>query len=423
MSSRLTDAGARRVRVFVAFALAYGFAAFLSRPWPTWFDQIMGHLPAGAYWPLINGYWLALGGATAITLLGGPLARALGLRRDAWAIAARRYPTLVHRVLHWVPAAVWTAFAGLPTLDSALSSGGLAWVYGEAFGVLVVATGMAALARFAIKSAAAATFDEELPSASPADPAETVFSAIAVTWTTRAAVGAVALLPLAFFATLALMPRAPEAWDAVAFAAYVATAFGAVAIVRRASRIKVGVDGVYVMGSGPAKFHAWTSIDEVRAEGVDIVLSRGGRIALRLQLNGADADRRDALLTRFEAARSAAARARTDASHVHAAHAASAATSGSSRFLASAHGAGDYRMPAVNRDQLWEVVEGAAAEPSARVLAAEALATQLDDDERARLRVAAEHCAEPRVRVALEELLDDTDDAAAVRLELPRLPL
>ncbi len=406
----LSDAAARRIRLVVAFLAAYGAWALNEGRWSPLQERLFGLLPHGLYGPIHFAYTATLFGATLITILA-VVGRALGARRGSWALAARAMPTLVNKVLHWVPGGIWFLFAGVwavrRALPSLLTGHSQAWAYWSEIGVALGALGMTALTRFAIQRAVSAVH-EELPTAEPVDPAETVFSAVAVTWTTRAAVGALAVLPIAFV-TAMLQVNIQQTGLGLAVAAYVATAFGSIALLRRVSRIKVGIDGVYVMGSGPATFTAWSNLDEVRAEGVDIVLRRRGRVILRLQLHGADAARSDALVVRFADAMAAAASARTDASHVHAAHAASAAAHGSDRFLASVHGAGDYRKAAVNREQLWEVVEGPAADPSARVLAAEALADTLNADDRARLRVAAEHCAEPRVRVALEELLDDEE--------------
>lgn len=367
------------------------------------------------YWQLealIVGYSFAVVAASFVAI-GVLLARALGVRKGAWAAVAKRRPRLA-RALAWVPGAIWTYLAGVPTLEAihTMQPSSVPYddlmMWGNFALVLVGALGMTAVSRFALKRAADVAPEQEAP-ALDADPQETVFSAIAVTRTTRAAVGFVAALPFALLATIFLTPL-PESLHAIAVVAYLATTFATVAAVRRASRIKVGLDGVYVMGSGPATFHAWAGLDGVRAEGVDIVLTRGERVVLRLQLHGADSARSDALVARFQASMAAAARTRTDAPHVHAAHAARAAAAGSARFVAAAHGATDYRAPAVSREQLWEVVEGPAAEAPARVLAAEAIAASMDDGERARLRVAAEHCAEPRLLIALERVLHDRED-------------
>ena len=429
----LSDAWTRRARLAAVFLAAYVFDAMLgksldpmnSSSWlqQRWLWELLGRLPPGMMNPLVSAFRLSLHFASAVVVLS-VVGRALGARKGSWAMAARWMPTLIHKVLHWVPGVLWFVFGGgLWALHKILAGNELSWAYGLGAGVLLGALGMTALTRFAIKRATSAVHLPQAPDTA-VDPAETVFSAVAVTWTTRAAVGGIALLPVAIMALLMNVRVEGVALGAV-LAAYVATAFGSVAALRSVSRIKVGIDGVYVMGSGPATFHAWSNVDDVSADVENIVLRRRGQVVLRLQLDGADQSRSRALVARFAEAMAAAERARNDPSHLHAAHAVSAAAAGNDRFLASTHGATDYRQAAVPRDQLWEVVEGAAADPSARVLAAEALSTTtLDADDRARLRIAAEHCAEPRVRVALEQLLDDEDPAnPEAQREPPRLLL
>lgn len=61
-----------------------------------------------------------------------------------------------------------------------------------------------------------------------------------------------------------------------------------------------------------------------------------------------------------------------------------------------------FRVPAFPAEDLWRVVEDPAAATTARAAAALALKSQLDDDGRARLRIAADACASPKLRVALE---------------------
>jgi hypothetical protein len=127
---------------------------------------------------------------------------------------------------------------------------------------------------------------------------------------------------------------------------------------------------------------------------------RGGRALLRLQLHGEDAARRGAVLERIRAAIGRAAEGRSDSTTELVSSASSAA------LARAAHGAGDYRQAAVTRDQLWAVVEGPAVDAAARCTAGEALAGSGDEEERARLRVAADHCADPQVRVALHAIAD-----------------
>jgi hypothetical protein len=61
-----------------------------------------------------------------------------------------------------------------------------------------------------------------------------------------------------------------------------------------------------------------------------------------------------------------------------------------------------YRVATVSRDQLWGTLEDVAQPAEMRAAAAVALRPALADEERRRLRVAAEACASPRLRVAFE---------------------
>jgi hypothetical protein len=72
-----------------------------------------------------------------------------------------------------------------------------------------------------------------------------------------------------------------------------------------------------------------------------------------------------------------------------------------------------YRTPEVPPEALWRVVEDAGADADARTGAALALAPTLDEDGRARMRVAAEAAVEPRLRVALETAATDAGATAS----------
>ena len=68
--------------------------------------------------------------------------------------------------------------------------------------------------------------------------------------------------------------------------------------------------------------------------------------------------------------------------------------------------------PAVPVEVLWRVVEDPTAATTARAGAAFALRSTLDDDGKARLRIVADACAAPKLRVALDELATGEDDVA-----------
>jgi hypothetical protein len=229
------------------------------------------------------------------------------------------------------------------------------------------------------------------------------FDAVAVTTETRAAVAAMVALP---FVTLLAIDAANlgQAGTEAALMAYVALAIAGTLAFRRASRIAVGVDGVFVTGTSRTRFFPYAALDGARAKGTDIELIRGSSVVLRLQLHGEDATQKDAILSRIqEAIEGAKAGATAGAGQVVA-----AATEDQLSRLAE--GGADYRAPALTREQLWSLVEGPEHDRRTRTAAARALAKTGNDEERRRLRVAAEHCAEPQVRVLLLEMADDEDE-------------
>lgn len=77
-----------------------------------------------------------------------------------------------------------------------------------------------------------------------------------------------------------------------------------------------------------------------------------------------------------------------------------------------------YRTASTPADELWRVVADPALPATARAGAAYALRETLDDEGRTRLRVIADACAGPQLRVALERTADDEDlEEAYARLE------
>jgi hypothetical protein len=245
------------------------------------------------------------------------------------------------------------------------------------------------------------------------------FDAVAVTTETRAAVAAMAALPFVFFGILTLLSKAHVlrgTGDLAVIAAYVATTLAGVALFTRKSRIAVGVDGILIKGSSRERFFGYREVDGARSRGGNIELLRGTRVLLRLQLHGKDAARREALLARIEAAISVAAEVREQPSTSF------VATASRAQLTQIAHGGGDYRQAAMSREQLWELLEGPAIDNATRRAAGEALAMTDDPSERRRLRVAADRCAEPAVRVRLQALLEDDDDPAALDDDLEAAP-
>ncbi len=272
-----------------------------------------------------------------------------------------------------------------------------------ALGMAVTSVGVYAGMRKGLRAFLSPTLDPATPTEALGERVE--FDAVAVTAETRLAVVAMAALSVAMVSI-----ESGNLWFSgaqVVFALYVAVALGGVLAFRRASRIAVGVDGVYVTGTSRSRFFAYKDIDSVRARGTDVELLRGERVLLRLQLHGPDATHKDAIVARITEA-VLAAKARETAAVGEIVGSASEA-----ELARLAEGASGYRTQSVTREQLWSVVEGPGHGAEARTAAARALAKTGggDGDERARLRVAAQKSAEPRVRVALAEMAEEEEEA------------
>lgn len=239
------------------------------------------------------------------------------------------------------------------------------------------------------------------------------FSAVAVTREARAAIGALGALSLAVSGALLAVPwRAllqHETGIGVGVAAYVVLAALAAALYRRAARLTLGLDGVRVSGSSRARFHAYRDLDGVTVTpSGEIHLQRGRGTPLRIQLHGPDAARRAAVVERL---RASLREARASSAAHRLAEAATASHLGQ-----AARGEVDYRRAGASREELWEVLEGSAPASAARTAAAAALSVGARAEERARLRIAAQRCAEPETRAALLRVAagEDEDDPPEV---------
>jgi hypothetical protein len=214
-----------------------------------------------------------------------------------------------------------------------------------------------------------------------------------------------------------------------AILAYILAAMGIPTLFRRLSRIVVGIDGVLVLGTDKARFFGYATLDDVRQSGGDLLLVRQGRTVLRLQLHDADVLRAPTLVARLRAAMENAATMRSEGADLlmqatQAAHASSGASSAST-LASSSRGGRDYRQPSMAREHLWQLIEGPVSDRTARTAAAQALGADLSTEERVRLRVAVEKCAEPRVRVALQKVLaasqpDELEESEDDGVQAPR---
>lgn len=200
------------------------------------------------------------------------------------------------------------------------------------------------------------------------------------------------------------------------------------------TKIAVGADGVYLKWLHWKRFIPLAAIGgaELYVErrrnnqrvGVTIMLVDGEPVSLALG-NSWDLSRAQALVERIQevvgdarrgdAATAAEALLRVRERLVRT----SDTTAGWLRAL-RALGTGvveSYRAAPVEREALLRVVEDVTARPTERAAAAVALAAQTDPETRAKIRVASETVAEPKLRVALERVLDDDEAALEAAVE------
>jgi hypothetical protein len=363
---------------------------------------------------------------TALAVLGAAvrmIARARVRARLADFLDGTRAWTANHRsatrVLLWAPAATWLLYLAWPgPFELHHLAEYLRGLARAAVPDALAGWSVFAITKKGLRELLAPTLDElGAPTRFEVSANEITFRAVAVTRETLAMVTAFTFVTLAvpaFIWTRPILDLFTHESILYFVAGYLAfAALGACAF-RRASRIAVGVDGVHVHGTSRARFFAYRDIEAARPNGGDIELVRRGRVVLRLQLHGEDASRRDAVLARIRGNVDRVLEGRG-------AVAAQLVASSSNQQLARvAGGAGDYRIPTMTREQLWALVEGPEVEASARKAAAEALVRASDGVERARMRVAAERCAEPQVRVALQEIAQaEWIDEGAPRTTLP----
>ena len=210
---------------------------------------------------------------------------------------------------------------------------------------------------------------------------------------------------------------------AVAFAceALVLTLY-AVLLMRQHLTLSVGADGVRVRRwFGGARFFRYTDMESIALDGstVSLRLRHGttltmSKVAARAtKLFGSDIrDEVEGLVARVSA--------RIDTHRTHNEVSVRAALARGERPTAEwlrslrlyADASASFRTPAIPADIFWGVVEDATAPATARVGAAVALHGKLDDAARARLRVAADGCAAPQLRVALEAASRTEDERA-----------
>lgn len=200
---------------------------------------------------------------------------------------------------------------------------------------------------------------------------------------------------------------------------FLATIGLAVATASRAVHASVGADGVRLRQLSGTRFLPYGAIDQVVLCGREIHLELKG--GARIEVHYAREHRYEAemLVERIEGQRSALRR-RADAKRPAADYLARRGRTPTEwlRALEAQHERhATFRTPVVPGERLWEILEDASAPPTTRAGAAIALRQEVqeNDEARSRLRVAADACADPRIKHALESVATARHESAVLR--------
>lgn len=185
-------------------------------------------------------------------------------------------------------------------------------------------------------------------------------------------------------------------------------------------RVSVGADGVRVRHLlQRARFVPFSAIEDAVTDGRDITLRLAGGEEIVMHHPAGRSSKRLGFTDRAEEGRKLVERIKAQVEAHRSSTAADPATFARSgretaQWVRDVVSAADvnasYRTPAVPPDELWRIVEDAAAPATARAGAAVALRGGLDEEGRVRLRATADACAAPRLRVALETVASGEDD-------------
>ncbi len=238
-----------------------------------------------------------------------------------------------------------------------------------------------------------------------------------LTWMT-VLLGPAAVLPLTQ-AILGFAPIRPGAGALVAFLAVFVVLFVALfAAVRAAwgpAKLIIGADGIVVDRPFRDEFvpHARLASIKINHDLVVFVLDDGTRV--RARARHLDDVQRGELRARLDAAKAAFDRGDDSAESLARLDRGGRtidAWRGALRALL--HQQGSYRATPLTREQLLAVLESPAAPAERRLAAAVSLSAAGDAEIATRIRVAAEACARPRVRIALAGVADGAVDDAAI---------
>jgi hypothetical protein len=242
------------------------------------------------------------------------------------------------------------------------------------------------------------------------------------TWRGSIVRAAVCLAPIFLLPALGIVTGLPLA---VFLLALFATSIGTTLYAfNQMLRVSVGADGVRIRHLlQRARFVPFSVIEEALTDGRDITLRLVGGEEIVMHHPAGRGFKPLAFADRADEGRKLVERIKAQVEAHRASTAADPAVFARSgretaQWVREVVGAADvnasYRTPAVPPDELWRIVEDAAAPATARAGAAVALRGALDEEGRVRLRATADACAAPRLRVALETVASGDEDEAGL---------
>ncbi len=226
--------------------------------------------------------------------------------------------------------------------------------------------------------------------------------------------------------TAPLLEGAPEVWALLVKAFGVVVALLAV-FAAIPSRVDVGADGVLITWLGRRTFLPLAEMFGVevtregfgrsKAVGASVAMKNGERVWICVGDGRWATERASALVERIREAREVHARGSVDTVVALLGRHSRSLGEWIRELRALGSGANtDLRTAPVSHEQLWRVVESHAAEPEARAAAAVALGALVDDEGKARLRVAVDAVADERLRVAVDAATGEDDEALEAAL-------
>lgn len=243
--------------------------------------------------------------------------------------------------------------------------------------------------------------------------ARTVFSA------SMRPVALLAALFSSFVAGPIFLPLGGESVSgAIMWFTIVLAAFVGAAMATSAPEVTVGLDGLRVRNARRTWFESFDGVVDVRstARGLELVKGDGTAKPVPLYLVGTPQRQmqRDALVESIQDALEERAKTAQGTEALAALARAGRTVSSWREAIRSMALDGSYRRASLPFEGLTRVLQRADASPEDRIGAALALKASHPEEATERVRIAAQTCADPKVRVALERVAEGAEEDAAI---------